>query len=191
MKRNNKSILLLCIIMVLGAIALIGCGGEVVTEPEKPEEPEMMRYEVNLYFINEEYVETGDESLDKLLSEQRTINVSEGENVYLTLLESLSLVTKEGTSTMVTDTIVFNDVYLSQEDEETIVVDLGDEGLSSGSLGEGLFISQVVETLLDNENLNDTSVVPMSKVQFLVNGQITESLMGHISAEEPFTSELQ
>jgi germination protein M len=187
MKSLIKSTILVCLIIVLGAMPLLGCDQQAPV----PEEPENMSYEAQLFFINAEYVETGNESLAKLLIEERIIEVPEGENSYVTLLEALALVTDETKTTMITDAVTFNDVYQSQEDEEMIVVDLGEEGLSSGSFGEAMFISQIVETLLNNEEITGTDGMTPTKVQFLVNGEITETLMGHIDSSEPFISELQ
>ena len=54
---------------------------------------------------------------------------------------------------------------------------------------EVFFISQIVETIIGNGHLFEDSK-NVNKVQFLVKGETVESLMGHISASEPFTSEL-
>lgn len=177
----------LIMVMILGTVAFAGCGEEEEQVPQEPKEPKTTSYTVDLYYANDEYVETGDESLPKFLVEQKTIEISKGENLYLSLLKSLSNVPKDGMSTMITENIHFNDVYISEEDRETIVVDVNSEGLSGGSLGESLFIGQIVETLLNNETLSETGEVVPTKVQFLVDGEVAESLMGHIDAMEPFT----
>jgi germination protein M len=177
----------LIMVMILGTVAFAGCGEEEEQVPQEPKEPKTTSYTVDLYYANDEYVETGDESLPKFLVEQKTIEISKGENLYLSLLKSLSNVPKDGMSTMITENVHFNDVYISEEDRETIVVDVSSEGLSGGSLGESLFIGQIVETLLNNETLSETGEVVPTKVQFLVDGEVAESLMGHIDAMEPFT----
>jgi germination protein M len=177
----------LIMVMILGTVAFAGCGEEEEQVPQEPKEPKTTSYTVDLYYANDEYVETGDESLPKFLVEQKTIEISKGENLYLSLLKSLSNVPKDGMSTMITENVHFNDVYISEEDRETIVVDVNSEGLSGGSLGESLFIGQIVETLLNNETLSETGEVVPTKVQFLVDGEVAESLMGHIDAMEPFT----
>jgi germination protein M len=177
----------LIMVMILGTVAFAGCGEEEEQVPQEPKEPKTTSYTVNLYYANDEYVETGDESLPKFLVEQKTIEISKDENLYLSLLKSLSNVPKDGMSTMITENVHFNDVYISEEDRETIVVDVSSEGLSGGSLGESLFIGQIVETLLNNETLSEMGEVVPTKVQFLVDGEVAESLMGHIDAMEPFT----
>jgi len=188
MKKFRMLSMILCLIMVLGAMILSGCSDE---ETVIPEEPEVISYDAALYFVNGEYVETGDESLPHLLIEERTIQIPKDENSYMVLLKALTLVYDEGMGTMVTDEIIFNDVYLSEADHQIIVVDLGREGLSGGSLSEALFIGQVVETLLNNETLVSADTAAPTKVQFLVDGEAVESLMGHIDAGEPFTSQLK
>lgn len=187
MKKRSKIITLLCV-LALGAMVLTGCVQDVDPDPGETK-PVVNSFEVNRYFVNSEYVETGDESLEHLFVDESTIEASEGENPYIILLESLANVPNDSMGTVVTEDIVFNDVYLSEEDNgETIVVDLASEGIygHGGSLSESLFIKQIVGTLLDNSTISGTDRAP-TKVQFLVDGEIVESLMGHISATEPFT----
>lgn len=188
MKRNIL-LIVLCIGLILGMAVLTGCGnGSGVSEGENtaPEGPETISYDVVLYFVNQEYV-TGDEDLPKLIEKGATIHVPEDSNPVIFMLKALSITPDEGLSTVVSGEIIFNDVYISDEDSETIVVDLGSQGLSGGSMTEGLFISQIVETLLHNTKLLGPDAGDLSKVQFLVEGKIVESLMGHIGAEEPFS----
>jgi spore germination protein GerM len=85
----------------------------------------------------------------------------------------------EGSSTMVTEQVVFNSVYL---EGDTAYVDFKSVGPSSGSMGEGFLISQIVNTLLDFDEVK--------QVQFLVNGEVAETLMGHVGTAEPFTEDV-
>lgn len=184
-----KKILLmvLCLCVAMGAVMLTGCADGGGSETD---EPEVISYDVILYYVNQEYVDTGDEDLPQLIEKVVTIHVPEGENPVIFLMKALSVIPDESLGTVVTDEIIINDIYPSEEDNETIVVDLGSEGLSGGSMSEGLFISQVVETLLANTELFETETGTLSKVRFLVDGEIVESLMGHIDATEPFGSQL-
>ena len=52
-----------------------------------PEEPIVMSYDVKIYYVNNEYVETGDENLDPLLVDEKKIEVEEGQNAYIALLK--------------------------------------------------------------------------------------------------------
>jgi germination protein M len=183
--RGGKRLIVLFMILALGAMVFTGCGGGA-PDPQDgaPEEPIVMSYDVKIYYVNNEYVETGDENLDPLLVDEKKIEVEEGQNAYIALLKLLAEVPNDEMGTVVTDDIIFNDVYLN---EETIVVDLASEGIygHGGSLTEMLFINQIVATLLENGELAGSDSPP-KKVQFLVDGEIVESLMGHITASEPF-----
>lgn len=173
--------------LVLGISVLAACSPSSPATPPEPqeetqEEPKSISYDVTLFFANLAYVETGDEKLPHYLTEERSIVVPEGENVYVALIEALIAVDTEGKTTAVTTQMTVLDSYISLDDPTILVVDMAAEGLASGSLGESLFIGQVVKTLLSNE----TVVGSAQQVQFLVDGYVTESLMGHIEASEPF-----
>lgn len=174
------SIILLMVVVLSGCVTLKG-KPDGLEEQLKP-----ITYEVNKYYVNSEYVETGDESLPKLINMPSTIEVEIKQNPYLVLMDSLKTVPEEGLATMISDQIEFNDIYMSSEEDGTIVVDLKKEGFTGGSLGEGLFIGQIVETILSNDVLTEAKADPPEQVQFLIDGEIVESLMGHIDATEPF-----
>ncbi|NLY71755.1 MAG: hypothetical protein GX076_08800, partial [Clostridiales bacterium] len=127
--RGFKKLLVLSVILALSIVVFSGCAGEVPDPQDTiPDEPIVTSYDVKKYYVNNEYVETGDESLERLLVYETTIDVEEGENKYIVLLESLAEVPNDEMGTVVTDDIVFTDVYLSN-DGETIVVDLASEGI--------------------------------------------------------------
>lgn len=184
--RNRKIILgLLCLITMTGILLLGGCG-----TPEPPADEANPTLSATLFFINDEYVSSGDESLPKTVGVQREITVAKTDNYYMALMDALREVPEGGLSTMITEDIRFRDIYISPDDREMLLVDLYPEGLSGGSLGEALFIRQVVDTLLGSGALIkfEDEDLTLTKVQFLVNGEITESLMGHFDATKPFTS---
>ncbi|MDD2215470.1 MAG: GerMN domain-containing protein [Eubacteriales bacterium] len=184
MNRKGYVLLVLCLIMVVLAMMLSGCG-----DNEEPNGDVITTIPVKLYYVNEEYVTTGDETFPELLMVESALQISENENTYLALMDALREAPGEGMSTIITGDINFLDIAVSKEDPEMIVVDLDSNGLSGGSLGEGLFIKQVVDTLLENGIMSksDLNEKEIKKVQFLVDGQVVESLMGHIDAREPFT----
>ena len=60
----------------------------------------------------------------------------------------------------------------------TAFLDFSKEGLNGSSLEEYFTIKQIVDSLFELDNIE--------KVQFLVEGEKVESLMGHIGVSEPF-----
>lgn len=64
-------------------------------------------------------------------------------------------------------------------EEGTAYVDISSENLYGGSSQEQFIIAGIVMSLTELENIG--------KVQFLVDGNKVETLMGHISIDEPFT----
>ena len=62
-------------------------------------------------------------------------------------------------------------------------VDFAKEGMQGSSLEETLTIDQIVKSLLD--------LGTVDKVQFLLDGEVSETLMGHLSTDEAFTGESQ
>lgn len=142
---------------------------------EKPEEKNNVE-EVNLYFVNKDYIETGDESLEKLIPERRIIeykDITLEEAIVRELIkgpESISL------STGIPPNIELIDVKVS---DGIISVNFAQEGLHGGSMEEQLTLNQIIKTLLELDNVN--------KIQFLVNGEKAETLMDHFDISEPFT----
>lgn len=180
-----KLTIVLSLLLVLSLLSMGGCGQPV--EPT-PEPPETMTYDVLLYFTNMEYVETGDQNLPILLTETSEIQVLAEDEPYQVLLQALSMPAEEGHGTMISEQLLIHKVSYSTADSDLLIVDLAKEGLTGGSLGESLLIGQIVETLLDNESLAGDRPTP-TRVQFMVDGAIVESLMGHIDASQPFESQ--
>jgi hypothetical protein len=58
-------------------------------------------------------------------------------------------------------------------------VDLVGDGLFGSSLEESLLISQIVSSLV-------VSFEEIENVQFLIDGEVADTLMGHIDVSEPF-----
>ena len=180
MKRKSL-LILLCMILALGMTALTGCGskGSGNDEPDNTDAVKEQNYTVTLFFANEDYVATGDESLEKFMVYQTDITAKPAD-AYKAALELLRKSPDTGYSTVLTDQIQFNDVYA---EGDTAYVDLSGSGLNGGSLEETFLISQTVDTLLN-------SFKEIKQVQFLVDGQPAESLMGHVDASAPFTKDL-
>lgn len=139
-------------------------------------EPEANTQTVTLYFVSDDYVETGDESGDVILTEEREIileNTSLEEAVVNELMDG-----PEDTETM--HTLIPDSAQLLgvRVEEGTAFVDFSSEGLSGGSMQETYTIEQIVDTL--------TGLDTVDRVQFLIDGEEAESLMGHIEISEPF-----
>lgn len=176
-KKNNKFlIIMLCCLLVFSAIGLAGCGGDT----GKGTEDDAQEVAVTLYYANADYVSSGDESLEKLMPYETTVTVDPSEQGYLASLEALKEVPGEEYDTTITKDISFKEVSV---EGDTAYVDLDSSGLNGGSLSETFFISQIVDTLTK-------SFDEIKQVQFLVNGETVESLMGHLDAAQPFTKDL-
>jgi len=151
-------------------------------EDENPQEPisENNKEEVVLYFANNEYIETGSEDLDKVLPENRIIeynNTSLEEEIVRELMKGPEL---EELSTSIPETVKLLGVKV---ENKIAFVDFAAEGLNGGSLQEDLTIMQIVNTLLELDSVE--------KVQFLIDGKESESLMGHMDIMEPYDSKLE
>ena len=141
--------------------------------------PETYTETVTLYFVSNSYIMTGDETGEVMVSEQREIeydDTSLEEAVVRALMDG-----PEDSETM--ETLIPESVTLSSVEIEdgTAFVDFDREGLSGGSMQENFTIRQIVDSLIE--------LSAVDRVQFLVDGQKDESLMGHIEISEPFVGE--
>lgn len=197
MKKKYIAILLILLI----SISLYGCtknstdnnisdgpNGDVVSEDENKNEDENQiadpqtnteDVEVTLYFVNNEYIETGDESLEKLMPENRTIVIEDVSLEEAIVRELMKKPGSDNLSTAIPDNVTLLGVEVN---DGTAFVNFSQEGLYGSSLEESLTIAQIVNTLLELDNID--------KVQFLIDGNEAESLMGHISIAEPFEEPL-
>lgn len=147
-------------------------------EKPTPDIKEEKVKEVVLYFANKEYIETGNESLEKFIGEKRTV---EYENMSLeeAIIEELKKGPKKSESeTVIPETITILDVKVSNG---IAFVNFDKKGLSGGSMEEDFILGQIMDTLFELDHIN--------KVQFLINGEKAESLMGHFDISEPFDKE--
>ncbi|HVI41943.1 MAG TPA: GerMN domain-containing protein [Anaerovoracaceae bacterium] len=183
---KNKRILLisLSVILALGMFGFTACGskagkGDSGTDVPGTDETAAQSYRVTLFYANEEYIATGDESLEKFKVYESEMTSKPGE-AYMDALELLKTSPEKGYSTVITDQIKFNDVYL---EGDTVNVDFDSNGLNGGSLEETFLISQIVDTLMN-------SFKEVKQVQFLVDGEAAETLMGHVDTAAPFTKDL-
>lgn len=150
-----------------------GAGEEIVDPSPKTDSKEVV-----LYFPNKKYVETGDESLDKLLTETRLVEYGDTSLEEAIVKELIKGAESEELLTSIPSTVKLLGVETSNN---IAFVNFSRDGLYGGSLQEGFTISQIVNSLLELDSVD--------QVQFLVDGEKTESLMGHYDTMEPFTSQ--
>lgn len=137
--------------------------------------------EATLYFVNDKYIETGNDDLDKFIPLEAKIEVKDGaiaESIVHALIAGPN--GKEGVSTGIPQNLKLLGLNLK---DNIMYVDLSSEGLNGGSLEEELLIGQVVNSLLELDNV--------SGVKFLVDGEETDSLMGHFDAKEVYTEKFE
>ena len=138
---------------------------------------EEQSYKVTLTYPSSDYIVNGDEE-NKKVTEQVAIDASK-DDIVNKVLEQLAQSPKaEGAESVGLDKFDFSK---SKLDGTTAIVDLAGD-LSGGSLEEDVLARSIVNSLL--------SVDGIKAVEFTVNGEKAESLMGHVDISEPFTKNL-
>lgn len=164
-------------IIIILAAALISAGCAGTGGAGGAGEP--LVYIVDLCYINNEYVNTGNEELPMVFYyRNQHVYALEGRQYFSLLDETLreADIGNESVGTMITDKVQFNSVVV---EDGTAYVDIAGENLSGSSLEEGLLISQIVYSLTG-------SFTEIERVQFLVDGKVAETLMGHYDTEGPY-----
>lgn len=165
-KKTALAILLACLAVMVATVAA-GCSQDAEEEST----------ETQLSFISQTYVQTGQG--EPFVEEGRVLDFSEGDP-YLLTLEALRE-PPEGLATVLGEDYKIQSVRISAIGRSALV-DFSSEGLSGGSMEEELLIAQIVRTLMIN-------FPGISSVQFTVDGKLTDTLMGHLSVELPYTLE--
>ena len=151
-----------------------------IEEPSDAKESEEVEEEeeeikVILFFTNKNYIETGDESTKKLLPEYR--NISRDRVLEEAIIEELiEGPIKDRSVTLIPKTVQLIDVKV---EDGTAYVNFKEEGLRGSSTQETFTIMQIAASLLQLDHVE--------QVQFLVEGEVVESLMGHVDTTEPIT----
>lgn len=178
------------IILLLVIVAAIFVYNSGLLTPEKASEPgdtvippasEQERKRtvtVTLYFPNAEYVRTGNEELPRVLAVEREITVK-GDNLEEAVLNELR--TPPPGEKMLSGIRGDLRVIEARTEGNTVYVNFSGENMHGGSLEEILLVEQVVRTM--------TALEGIEKVQFLVDGEKRETLMGHLSTDEPLGKE--
>ena len=190
MKMKKLSLRLSFIILIIAMmITMIGCNRDTeetpvpLTETQNSQEenmvvdpePEGQVIKAKLYYVNVDYVMTGNDTLKKILPVEREVTVGEKSLEAVILAELQKKPEDENLSTML-DTIKILSVDTA---EKIAYVNLSGDKLNGGSLQEDLVLHQIVYSL--------TELKEIEEVQLLVDGSKRESLMGHIFIEEPLS----
>ncbi|MBA1336352.1 MAG: hypothetical protein HPY66_2787 [Firmicutes bacterium] len=179
----KKIIIIATIVMVL-VLTLAGCkspiknidqgqqnnGGDTIVNPE----PQGETVKLNLYYANQEYVQTGNESLDKLLVEERDVTVTDKGLAEVAVQELMKGPQNKKAAGVIPSRIQLIGVEVA---DNIAYVNFSGSGMNGGSLEEMLLINSIVMTLTELDNIK--------AVQFLVDGKKVETLMGHIYTMEP------
>ncbi|ABR46935.1 spore germination protein-like protein [Alkaliphilus metalliredigens QYMF] len=147
--------------------------GDVVVDPDPQGETQL----VTLYFMNQEYVLTGDADLDMVIPVEREVIFGEKPLEEVVVAELQKAPEDEDLTTVLENISVLS----VERVDEIAYVNLSSENLSGGSMTEVGLLQQVIMTLTELENVE--------QVQFLVDGSKRESLMGHFLIEEPIGRE--
>ncbi len=146
-------------------------GGNVVVDPD----PKDDKVEVTLYFMNEQYILTGDETLEKAIAITREVVIGE-KTVEEVILEELQKRPEEENLTTSMENIKVLGVEVK---ENTAYVNLSSEELHGGSLEETSILTQMVLSL--------TELPEIDEVQIYVDGTVRETLMSHYEIMEPLS----
>lgn len=131
--------------------------------------------EVTLYFANKKYIETGDESLEKLIPEKRVIEYGNSSLEEAVVRELMNGPKSDQLSSGIPTTAKLLGVEVA---DGTAFVNFVQEGMFGGSMQEIFTINQIVKSLIELDSID--------RVQFLLDGKKAESLMGHFEISEPF-----
>lgn len=156
------------LVALMMIFTLAACTDNTIVPEDEDEEVTL-----TLYFANQEYIMTGDDELDQVVSLDKDINLEERAIEEVIIEELQNEPEDENLTTMLRSIEI-----LGVEIEENIAyVDFSSKDLSGGSLEETLILNQIVFSL--------TELAEVEQVQILVDGDIQETLMGHITIEEP------
>lgn len=174
--------LLLIFLMVFSLAACSGPAKEPEKNDEKQDEdviveptPKTNEQEVTLFFVNKKYIETGDEKLEKLISEKRLVKYGDTSLEEAVVRELMKGSDNQDLSTEIPSSAKLINVEVA---DGTAFVNFAQDGLYGGSMQEIFTIMQITRTLNELPNIQ--------RVQFLIDGNKAETLMGHIGVSEPF-----
>ncbi|HHV38708.1 MAG TPA: GerMN domain-containing protein [Tepidimicrobium sp.] len=145
--------------------------GDDIIEPTPATDEE----EVVLYFANAEYIETGNEELNHLVKLKKVVRYGDIPIEEAIVKELMKTPNDPSIATGIPSTVKLLGVEVA---DGTAFVNFAQEGLFGSSLEEDFTIEQITRSLLELKNIH--------RVQFLIDGEKAETLMGHYSIMSPF-----
>jgi spore germination protein GerM len=150
-----KRIIPIIVIVTMLIIAVAGCkspaggtnrsgqnNGDTIIKPD----PDGQTIELNLYFANREYIQTGNEDLEKLLVEKRQVTATD-KNIAEMAVEELIKGPKDNSMAIV---IAQRIQLISVEVADNIAyVNFSSSGMNGGSMEETFMVSSIVMTLTE------------------------------------------
>ena len=194
MKMRKITAVILCIAMMTTAFVFTGCekvenkgeNGSAASSSEQSGKTDDGKSDyvkdVKLSFASETYINDGDESVPKLidgvdaeikLNEKDTVKEIEA---VIDLLRSVPEDVK-GAVTFVTDDIQIRNITV---DGTKCSIDLKGDLSGLDPYTEQFFVYQIVDSLLESFDEIDS-------VSFTANGDIVDTLAGHMDMSQPFT----
>lgn len=129
---------------------------------------------MTVYYPNPEYIKTGNDQVKRVIPVERGIKKGNIAQQVKSAMDNLSVPPKGG------ETALKNlKVLGTRVNGDTAYVNFSSDQLYGGSLEETLLIEQVVRTL--------TGLPGIKRVQFLIDGELGETLMGHYGIESALT----
>ena len=183
-KAFQPTVLVVLLLVVVGVAAWFIWRGNNPTTPPTPVVPipdqsgdsspgADASVEITLFFANDRYVQVGDVNEPQVLPEKRMVH-PDGRNLPETVMDELIA----GPDTDGLSTVLSNlKVHSVAVREGIAYVDFSKDNMNGGSLSEILLIEQTVRSL--------TALEDIKAVQFMVDGEKTDSLMGHILVVDP------
>lgn len=181
MKKWRLFALTLMVVLIFAACTPQQSPGKDIEDPSDVEESrqeedritEEEKTTIKLYYVSNDYVNAGDESLDKVIPVEKEVTL-EGKKVEELIIEEL----KKSPEDENLSTFLENLNITSVEVEgDTAFVDFSSNNLYGSSLQETLVLQQIVFSLTELPNVE--------QVQILVDGEKQETLMGHMEITNP------
>lgn len=145
---------------------------------EDEQDQETIAALVELTYPSEEYIVSGNED-NKVVTKSVEIEGTDRDFVKKVLSALANDESVEGAESTGIKNYTLRDSYL---EDGKAVVDFSSQGLNGGSLEEEVLLRSIVNSLLSVEQIN--------AVEVRVDGEISETLMGHIDISNPFTQKL-
>ena len=151
----------------------------------KPNGSDVSEYAVKLTYANYDYIESGDDSRDKLIRnvDSTVFGSPDSTDRIAALIEKLRK-TPEGVpnaETLVTDIFRIKSVSLKLADG-TCTIDLdGKKVQSAGMYDEVFFVYQTVDSILN-------SFSDVTSVRFTLDGKTVDTLNNYMDISQPFTA---